>query len=704
MKNFLALCIIFLPSNIFAEPLGGIFQGRQRLVVREFDLFPSSYPTTIEFPNGSISVSDGTTSIRLALQADDTHYVKLATGVISSSMTTILDSTNTFTASQIFKSSITMDNVTTSSVTLRVQGGVVEIEKSTLTVNGKVFIGDPQRYQNAKATGALLNVVSDPSGSTLDDDVDALAYFGTNGVGGGNASIIIDAGGGQSSFAYMEFWTNGVKQSRIGHLVASPQSKEVGKFVIAPAVGSTWFSINEDSNNNPFARIGKKTEGQVVVTSEHRFEVLDGSVAIIGADSHLLVGGSIITGSTDGVSVAKIHGSTPTGFQGLMFLISTGSTKQFEVGTASVGVFVNFRIVDASMTISGNNPIFEVIEGTGIFRAIVVTTGTFGNLIAHDTFTALSISSFNSVVYISSRVVIQSTQNYNAALIIGNGVDAPTVASGVSPSLYISNNGTTQLELRDSVNNTQAIFQAGSQAVQFGAGTQTPMAIVTANLERMRVSGTGNIGFGNTNPQTLMHMTATVDPTFIFNDSNDGVSGISAIAGGVNDYVIFGATSPHGVVMISSNITRIAISSGGMVVVGGSTPTAKFEILNTTSSRNFTNEAFSFKVSTTTNWPHLSVSSNGYINFASSSPSHALSSCGTGPTIYGGGSAFTVTPGGGAPTGCTITFGVPFQRPPVPIITSRSGVGPVYTLTETALTLTLAGIGVTDVVLIGADR
>ena len=366
----------------------------------------------------------------------------------------------------------------------------------------------------------------------------------------------------------------------------------------------------------------------------------------------------------------------------------------------STNTFTASQIFKSSMTISGNNPIFEVIEGTGIFRAIVVTTGTFGNLIAHGTFTALSISSFNSVVYISSYVMIQSTQKYNVALIIGNGLDPPNV----NTNFYMSNNGSTQFEVRDSLNNTQAVYQATSGQVNFGAQTQTPFAIVTNGLERMRISATGLFGLGNTNPQTLAHMSGTADPTFAFNDTNDGVTGIFAAVGGVNDYVVFGTTSPHATVIVSSNIIRIYVSSGGMIGQGTSTPTAKSHVFNSTSSTNKTNEAFSFAVSTTTDWYHFSVSSKGYVNFASSSPSHALSSCGTGPTIYGGGSAFTVTPGGGAPTGCTITFGVPFQRPPVPIITSRSGVGPAYTLTEKALTLTLTGIGVTDVVLIGADR
>lgn len=111
--------------------------------------------------------------------------------------------------------------------------------------------------------------------------------------------------------------------------------------------------------------------------------------------------------------------------------------------------------------------------------------------------------------------------------------------------------------------------------------------------------------------------------------------------------------------------------------------------------------------STAQGFPQVSISTNGYINAAASTTIHALTSCGTSPTIYGGGSAFTVTPGGGAPGACTVNFSPPFQNPPVVVASPRTGSITntfSYTVTNTAITVTETGLGVFDVIVLGADQ
>ncbi len=66
----------------------------------------------------------------------------------------------------------------------------------------------------------------------------------------------------------------------------------------------------------------------------------------------------------------------------------------------------------------------------------------------------------------------------------------------------------------------------------------------------------------------------------------------------------------------------------------------------------------------------------------------ALSSCGTSPTISGSDNAGLITTGTGA-TACTFTFATAYANPPYCTVTDQSGTGDAYSITATAITLTV---------------
>lgn len=160
-------------------------------------------------------------------------------------------------------------------------------------------------------------------------------------------------------------------------------------------------------------------------------------------------------------------------------------------------------------------------------------------------------------------------------------------------------------------------------------------------------------------------------------------------------------TTNRPMVIVASDTKKFQVD-GSSTLVGNS-----LEVVMTTGSNvnlPFVSR-YSMKVSSTPDFNQISVSSYGYLNAVSSMNIHVLSGCGASPTIYGGGNAFTITPGAGA-TGCTITFMPPFLKVPVPMINQATvslTAALSRTITNEQLVISQIGIGTFDVHLIGGD-
>lgn len=90
--------------------------------------------------------------------------------------------------------------------------------------------------------------------------------------------------------------------------------------------------------------------------------------------------------------------------------------------------------------------------------------------------------------------------NPSALLHVGAGADTPVV----SPTLYTSAAGTTNLVVRNSSNDTEAFIQCAGASVVMGSSTNHPLRFFENNGEVARFSG-GRLGVGTTSPQGLLH-------------------------------------------------------------------------------------------------------------------------------------------------------------------------------------------------------
>lgn len=215
--------------------------------------------------------------------------------------------------------------------------------------------------------------------------------------------------------------------------------------------------------------------------------------------------------------------------------------------------------------------------------------------------------------------------------------------------------------------------------------------------------GANRTGNGNVSHMEALNLSIT--------DSATGGSVLNSFAQTISRPVISALSNYnglHGGIDIATQIAAAGIQTSTPIALYSEGKNDIGFLVAGRSGIGVTNPNYSLAIATEPAFINVGVSTGGYIFAASSAAVHTLSSCGTNPSVRGGGSVFTVTPGGGAPGACTITFANGgFTQPPHAIVTPQNGsVLNTFSYTQptqTGMTVTETGLGTFTVMLFGQN-
>ena len=88
---------------------------------------------------------------------------------------------------------------------------------------------------------------------------------------------------------------------------------------------------------------------------------------------------------------------------------------------------------------------------------------------------------------------------------------------------------------------------------------------LTADVERMRIDTSGNVGIGTTSPSTLLHLSNASNPAIRVTDTTNSLN-IEITATDTIGY--FGTESNHATAFITNNTERMRIDSSGRLLIG----------------------------------------------------------------------------------------------------------------------------------------
>lgn len=189
-----------------------------------------------------------------------------------------------------------------------------------------------------------------------------------------------------------------------------------------------------------------------------------------------------------------------------------------------------------------------------------------------DTDTGLYSSGTNTLNLVTggnNRLVIDSSGN------VGIGDSAPSEKLNVAGNMMLEG-GDQYLYLTNAGTGNSGIYVRGNTSGSYLRSHSTGIFTweVTGS-EKMRLNSSGNVGIGETNPTSLLHLSSASSPALRLQDTTNDCT-LLLYAQNTNSHI--GTSSNHELFFDTNGSQRMMITTGGNIGIGTSSPTMKVNI------------------------------------------------------------------------------------------------------------------------------
>jgi hypothetical protein len=376
-----------------------------------------------------------------------------------------------------------------------------------------------------------------------------------------------------------------------GSLVITGSITTTGGITISGSILSASYSDTASFSNN-FRVLGDLTASTAVITGTLTAQTLvvqtvtssivyssgsnifgstltnrqtfTGSIQASGSSTHFFLGGNVGIGTTSTSGVFEVAKATSSNIN-LANFFNSGSITGTE----------NYMWIGKDGATAGRAGLIDFIDNTDPSGSYLAFGIQGDNPKAND----------GLFVKKASKIGIGNSYP-SRSLHVGAGGDSP---QNPNNGIYVSNNGTTAVIVRDSTNHSEYTIQVQSNAAIVGTLTTHDLVTYTGNTERMRISGSnGYVGIGTTAPSQLLEVyTATQDdgiritsstskPTLRFYSTLSNAANrnwiISPNGQNFGDFQICTSAAQNGNPTASDRLTRLLIDSAGNIGIGTATP------------------------------------------------------------------------------------------------------------------------------------